>query len=48
MSDGAAIETGSGRRVWLRWVAATALGVVIAAAGFMVVYSIIGEPGDAL
>jgi hypothetical protein len=48
MSDGAAIETGSGRRVWLRWVAATALGVLIAAAGFMVVYSIIGEPGDAL
>jgi len=35
-------------RLWLRWVAATALGVVLAFAAFVALFSVIGNPGDAL
>jgi hypothetical protein len=33
---------------WARWVGATAVGVLVAAAGFIAIYSVIGEPGDVL
>jgi len=38
----------TGSRLWLRWVAATAAGVVLAFAAFVALFSIIGDPGDAL
>jgi len=41
-------ERRSGSRLWLQWVGATALGVVLAFAGFVALFSIIGDPGDAL
>jgi CubicO group peptidase (beta-lactamase class C family) len=33
---------------WLRWVAATAVGVVVAFAGFVAIFMVIGEPSDVL
>jgi hypothetical protein len=41
-------ERWSGSRLWLRWVGATALGVVLAFAAFVVIFSITGDPGDSL
>jgi hypothetical protein len=35
-------------RLWLRWVGATVVGVVLAFAAFAILFSVIGEPGDAL
>jgi hypothetical protein len=35
-------------RLWLRWVGATAMGVVLAFAGFVAIFSIIGDPGVVL
>jgi hypothetical protein len=35
-------------RLWLRWMAATTAGVVLAFAAFVALFSIIGEPADAL
>jgi|SRR5215472_963200 len=35
-------------RLWLWWVAATAAGAVLAFAGFLALFSIIGEPADAV
>ena len=43
---GAGIRAGA--RLWLHWVGATTLGVVAAFAMFVVLYTIIGEPGDLL
>ena len=46
-------DTGTGTRpwtasrLWLWWVAATAVGVVLAFAASVALYSIIGEPADA-
>ncbi len=34
--------------LWVRWVAASAVGVAVAAGGFIAVYSVTGEPGDVL
>jgi hypothetical protein len=34
--------------LWLRWVGATAIGVVLAFATFVAIFSVIGEPADVL
>jgi hypothetical protein len=38
----------AGGRLEVRWVAATALGTVVAFAAFVAVFTVIGEPSDAL
>ena len=47
MSEPAQPSPGAGS-LWVRWVVASAVGVVVAAGGFIAVYSVIGEPGDVL
>lgn len=46
--SGTRTRSWTGSRLWLRWVAATAAGVVLAFAAFVALFSIIGDPGDAL
>ena len=41
-------ENGSGSAFWVRWVVATAIGVLVAFAGFVVVFEIFGEPDHLL
>ena len=48
MSDVAGAGLGSGMAFWLRWVAATAIGLVVSFAMFVAIFSVIGEPGDLL
>jgi hypothetical protein len=47
MSEAAQPSPGAGS-LWVRWVVASAVGVLLAAGGFIAVYSLIGEPGDVL
>ena len=48
MSEVAGAGLGSGIGFWLRWVVATAIALVVAFAMFVVIFSVIGEPGDLL
>jgi hypothetical protein len=48
MSGSALASSGAARSFWVRWVVASAVGVVVATGGFIAVYSVIGEPGDVL
>jgi len=41
-------STGAGWRLEVRWVSATAVGTLVAFAAFIGVFSVIGEPSDAL
>ena len=41
-------ENGSGPASWVRWVVATAIGVLVAFAGFVVIFEIFGEPDHLL
>ena len=41
-------ENGSGPAFWVRWVVATAIGVLVAFAGFVVIFEIFGEPDHLL
>jgi hypothetical protein len=48
MSEAARAKLWTGVGFWLRWVAATAIGVMVAFAVFVALFSVIGEPGDLL
>lgn len=48
MSEAAKPRLGSGVGFWIRWVAATAIGLMVAFAMFVALFSVIGEPGELL
>lgn len=48
MSVVAGAGLGSGIGFWLRWVVATAIALVLAFAMFVLIFSVVGEPGDLL
>ena len=47
MSEPSQSSPGAGS-LWVRWVAASAVGVLLAADGFLAVFAVLGEPGDVL
>ena len=47
MSEPSQSSPGAGS-LWVRWVVASAVGVLLAAGGFLAVYAVLGEPGDVL
>lgn len=48
MRDWTGIGSHTGGGFWLRWVVASAIGVVVAFVMFVAIFSVIGEPGDLL
>ena len=48
MSNSGSARYGTGIALWMRWVVATAIGMVIAFTAFVAIFSVIGEPSDSL